>query len=185
MIFKNINIAIIGLGYVGLPLAVEFAKKFNVIGYDYDKNRIKDLNQNYDKNHDVSLSKIIKSNNLKFTTDINYLKDSNVYIITVPTPIFKNKKPNLNLIKQACKTISKFIKKNDVIILESTVYPGVTEEVIAPFIEKNSDLKFNKDFLLPYIGSDLKEGLIPLIGVILTGIIAIMWIKISRRKQSP
>ncbi len=150
MIFKKINIAIIGLGYVGLPLAVEFAKKFNVIGYDYDKNRVKDLNQNYDKNHDVSLSKIIKANNLKFTTDINYLKDCNVYIITVPTPIFKNKKPNLNLIKQACKTISKFIKKNDVIILESTVYPGVTEEVIAPFIEKNSDLKFNKDFFLGY-----------------------------------
>ena len=150
MKYKNIKIAIIGLGYVGLPLAIEFAGKYNVIGYDYNKNRIKDLNQNYDKNNDVLTSKILKAKKLIFTNDINFLKNCNVYIITVPTPIFRNKKPNLNLIKKACKTISKFIKKNDVIILESTVYPGVTEEVIAPFIEKNSDLKFNKDFFLGY-----------------------------------
>ena len=158
MIFKKINIAIIGLGYVGLPLAVEFAKKFNVIGYDYDKNRIKDLNQNYDKNHDVSLSKIIKANNLKFTTDINYLKDTNVYIITVPTPINKKKQPDLNHLKDVCNKLSKIIKKNDIIIFESTVYPGLTNDFCIPLIEKNNNLKEGVDFYVGYSPERVNPG---------------------------
>ena len=111
---KN-QIAIIGLGYVGLPLAIEFSKKYKVIGFDIDKNRINQINKGHDINKDINLSKITKRNNILFTNKKNFLKDCNIYIITVPTPIFANNKPNLTIIYNAIKIISKdhYLPLND------------------------------------------------------------------------
>ncbi len=144
------SIGIIGLGYVGLPLAIEFGKFFDVIGYDINKKRSNELNNKIDKNKDILRKDFIESSKSIFTSTINDLKLCNIYIITVPTPIKNKNIPDLKYIKQACNDISQFVKKNDVIILESTVYPGTTEEICAPLIEKKSKLKFNKDFFMGY-----------------------------------
>ncbi len=147
---KNIKIGILGLGYVGLPLAIEFGKLFDVIGYDTNTQRINNLKKKIDKNRDITKKNFKDAIYLNFTDQVEHLKNCNTYIITVPTPINKSKKPNLNLVKNACKLIGKLIKKNDVVILESTVYPGVSEDVCAPIIQKISKLKFNIDFFMGY-----------------------------------
>ncbi len=141
---NNYNICVIGLGYVGLPLSIEFAKYFNTIGYDYDFRRIYSLKNNIDYTNEIS-SKDLKLSKIIFTNDSNALKNSNVYIISVPTPVKKNKLPDLNNMINATKLVAEYLKPKDIIIYESTVYPGVTEEICIPILEKKSKLKCSKE----------------------------------------
>ena len=133
---KKINISVIGLGYVGLPLALAFGKYFNTIGYDINKDRIKSLKKNIDKNNETKKIDFKKSKNIYFTNDYNQISISNIYVITVPTPIYKNKKPDYRILKNACDIVGKFLKKNDIVIFESTVYPGMTEDICVPILIK-------------------------------------------------
>ena len=150
MSLKDIKISVIGLGYVGLPVAVAFSKKkFEVIGFDINKNRIKKLQEYHDDTGEVS-SKVLKKSKIDFSSDYKNLFKTNFHIVTVPTPIDEYKNPDLSLIQKACETIGKVIKKNDIIIIESTVYPGVTEDFVVPIIETTSGLKLNKDFSVGY-----------------------------------
>ena len=142
MNFKNIRIYIIGLGYVGLPLAVEFGKKFPTLGFDINKKRIFELKRKIDKTKEVAKSNLSRAKNLKFTNKIDDIKKSNVFIVTVPTPIDKNKKPNLSYLLLATKIVAKNLKKNDIVIYESTVYPGTTEEICVPILKKISGLDY-------------------------------------------
>ena len=155
---KNIIISIIGLGYVGLPLAVEFARKFKVVGYDINPIRIKELNNGIDSTGEIRQKKDLKLKNLIFTDKKIDIKLSNIFIVTVPTPVTKKKFPNLKLIKDASKLIGTVIKKNDIIIYESTVYPGTTEEICVPILEKTSGLVFNKDFYCGYSPERMNPG---------------------------
>ena len=136
---KQFKIAIIGLGYVGLPLANEFSKYYDVIGFDINSKRIKSLNAGIDSNNELEKNTLSKKN-IIFTDKKDYLKNCNVYIVCVPTPIFKSKKPNLKILLSACKIISKYIKKNDIVVFESTVYPSTTETICVPAITKNSKI---------------------------------------------
>ena len=140
------KISIIGLGYVGLPLAIEFSKFFNVVGYDIDQLRIKELKNNFDRTNEVSKIDLNKAKNISFSSNSESIENSNVFIITVPTPIDEFKKPNLEILKAASKTVAKAINKGNTIIYESTVYPGCTENICVPILEKESRLKYNKDF---------------------------------------
>ena len=155
---KDLKLAIIGLGYVGLPLALEFAKKRKVIGFDINENRIKQLNVGVDKNLEFSKTKIKSSKQIKFSSSKNDLKNANCYIVTVPTPIDKFKKPDLKPLFKSSKIISKVIKKGDLIIYESTVYPGCIEGECIPILEKFSELKFNKDFFCGYSPERINPG---------------------------
>mgnify|MGYP001227203275 CR=1 FL=1 len=159
MIKKKINIAVIGLGYVGLPLLISLSKKFRVIGLDIDKRRIQKLSNNIDENNEVS-KKILKkfSKNIKFTSNYNQIQNSNIFIVTLPTPVFKNNKPDLRLVKSCCVKISNLLKKNDVIVFESTLYPGATRNVFVPLIEKRSGLKLNSDFFCGYSPERINPG---------------------------
>ena len=150
----NSKIAIIGLGYVGLPLSIEFGKVFKTIGFDTKQSRVADLKRGHDSSFEVASEEFQKSKNLTFTNDVNDIAKCNIYIITVPTPIDEYKKPNLIPLITASETVGKFLQKNDLVIYESTVYPGATEEVCIPILEKFSGLKFNKDF---YCGYSLRE----------------------------
>ena len=154
---KNLNIAVIGLGYVGLPLAVEFAKKFKVIGFDSDDDRISQIEKGIDKTNELSKNNLLKSKIL-YTSDISLIKDCNVYIVTVPTPVDKNKKPDMQKIKNACETIGRNLKKDDIVIFESTVYPGATEEFCIPILEDQSNLKYNIDFFCGYSPERINPG---------------------------
>lgn len=155
---KEVKIAVIGLGYVGLPLSVEFGKKYNTIGYDINKRRIYDLQKKIDSTKGLTANEIRKAFKLKFTHNINDIKFCNFYIITVPTPIDKYKKPDLKLLKNATSLVGKVIKKNDVIVYESTVYPGLTDEICIPILEKKSKLKINKDFSVGYSPERINVG---------------------------
>tara|TARA_Y100000590_G_scaffold411352_1_gene505301 strand:- start:7855 stop:9096 length:1242 start_codon:yes stop_codon:yes gene_type:complete len=152
------SIGILGLGYIGLPLALAFSKKNFVYGYDVNSKRVKDLSKGIDFNKEFSKKEIKKSNKIFFTDDINQLKECKIYIITVPTPIFKNKKPNLSYLKKSCELVAKILKKNDIIIFESTVYPGVTENFCVKIIQKNSNLVFNKEFFCGYSPERINPG---------------------------
>lgn len=166
MELKDYTIAIIGLGYVGLPLAVAFADKYNVTGFDISIKRVNDLNNGHDSTLEIEdqlLKSVLKLNNSKnlglfITTDKNDLRDCNVYIVTVPTPTDKHNRPVLTPMIKASETIARFLKKGDIIIYESTVYPGVTEEEMVPVLEKNSDLKFNHDFYCGYSPERINPG---------------------------
>lgn len=151
------NIGIIGLGYIGLPLSIAFSKNNKVIGYDLNPKRINQLNKGVDINKEFKSNNILNKN-LIFKNDINALKFCYVYIIAVPTPIYNNKKPNLKHINSACKLVAKILQKNDIIIFESTVYPGLTENYCAPLIEKYSKLIFNKDFFCGYSPERINPG---------------------------
>jgi len=142
---QDIKIAIIGLGYVGLPLAVEFGKIFKTCGFDLNQKRILDLNQYKDVTEELSFEEISASSELKFTNNEEDLSEYNVFIIAVPTPITIKKAPDLTLLKEASKTVGKFLKHNDIVIYESTVYPGATEEVCIPILEKTSGMLCKKD----------------------------------------
>ncbi|RLJ63294.1 UDP-N-acetyl-D-galactosamine dehydrogenase [Lacinutrix venerupis] len=153
------KVAIIGLGYVGLPLAVEFAKnKFNVIGFDINETRIKELKANKDNTLEISTKVLQSTKTLNFSSSLEDLKTANIYIVTVPTPITKHKSPDLTPIIKASKTIAKVLKKGDIVIYESTVYPGCTEEVCAPILESESKLVFNKDFFCGYSPERINPG---------------------------
>ena len=160
MIFKkkNLKLAIIGLGYVGLPLALEFAKKKKIIGFDIDRKRVKELRSGIDKNSEFNISKIKKSKKIKFTNNLKDIKSVNCYIVTVPTPVNKLKKPDLKPLLSASKMIGQIIKREDVIIYESTVYPGCIEEKCVPILEKHSKLIFNKDFFCGYSPERINPG---------------------------
>ena len=155
---KKLKLAIIGLGYVGLPLALEFAKKKMIIGFDTNAKRIKELNSGIDKNLEFNKKQIQSSNKIKFTYNEEDLKSINCFIVTVPTPINKLKKPDLTALSSASKMIGKFIKKGDLIIYESTVYPGCIEEICIPILEKFSKLTYNKDFFCGYSPERINPG---------------------------
>ena len=155
---NNFKICVVGLGYVGLPVAVSFSKKFKVIGYDIDKYRIKDLKRSFDKNNSIEKknSKFLKK--IIFTSNINDLNTSNVFIITTPTPISKNKKPDLSLVFKAFDIFKKISIKNKLIILESTVYPEASTKEFIPYLEKISNSRINRDFLFGYSPERINPG---------------------------
>tara|TARA_B100001057_G_scaffold242625_1_gene242973 strand:+ start:33454 stop:34725 length:1272 start_codon:yes stop_codon:yes gene_type:complete len=155
---KDIKLAVIGLGYVGLPLALEFAKKKEVIGYDIDRKRIKELNNGFDQNFEFNKKQLKSSKKIRFSNNQNDLKIANCFIISVPTPVDRFKKPDLKPLFSACKTVGSIMKKHDIIIYESTVYPGCTEEKCVPILEKFSKLKFNKDFFCGYSPERINPG---------------------------
>lgn len=154
------KIGIIGLGYVGLPLSIAFSKKYEVIGIDNDRKRIKQLTNFIDHTNEVKKEDLRNSikRNLKLSFSYDDAKDCNIYIITVPTPITKNKKPDLSFLLSATKSVGKLIKQNDIVIYESTVYPGCTEEVCVPVLEKTSGLKYNKHFSCGYSPERINPG---------------------------
>jgi len=152
------TIAVIGLGYVGLPLAVEFGKKFPTIGFDINVSRINDLKLGKDKTLEVRASDISEAEYLSFTVDAEDLDKCNIYIVTVPTPIDDNKRPDLSPVISASHLVAKYLKKGDVVIYESTVYPGATEEVCVPILEKGSGLLFNKGFYCGYSPERINPG---------------------------
>ena len=154
----NDTIAIIGLGYVGLPLAVEFGKKTKTIGFDIQQWRIDELKNNHDRTLETTSAELEEANFLEYTTDINNLKSANIYIVTVPTPINKYKQPDLTPLYKASETVGKVLSKDDIVIYESTVYPGCTEEECVPVLEKFSGLKFNKDFFCGYSPERINPG---------------------------
>ncbi|MDC0931521.1 Vi polysaccharide biosynthesis UDP-N-acetylglucosamine C-6 dehydrogenase TviB [Methylophilaceae bacterium] len=155
---KRKKIALIGLGYVGLPLSVEFGKKRTVIGYDIKHSRINELEKGIDSTLETSSSELKEAKYLSFTTNKEDIADCNIFIVTVPTPIDKNKKPNLNPLKESTKLIASILKQGDIVIYESTVYPGVTEDVCVPILEKHSSLTFNKDFYCGYSPERINPG---------------------------
>jgi len=156
----KIKIGIIGLGYVGLPLLYVFSKKYHVLGYDININRIDELNCNVDRTLEISEAQLIemKNNNAILTSDPKDLKSCNFFIITVPTPVDKNKTPDLSLIIKASELVSSYLKKGDYVIYESTVYPGATEEVCIPILEKNSGLSLNDGFYCGYSPERVNPG---------------------------
>lgn len=155
---QNTNIAIIGLGYVGLPLAVEFGKKLDTVGFDIDKQRILELREGSDRTLEVDSEELNSASRLSFTSDVFGVKDCNVYIVTVPTPINKHKQPDLTPLVKASQTIGKVLKPGDVVIYESTVYPGATEEVCIPILEQQSGLTYNTDFFAGYSPERINPG---------------------------
>ena len=154
---KNYRLAVFGLGYVGLPLAHEFSKKFVTFGFDNSSKRINQIRNNLDINNQLSV-KGLKKNKIILTDKINELKDINFFIVTVPTPIDKKNKPDLKLIKKATKDIASILKKGDIIVYESTVYPGLTREICIPILEKISKLKLNIDFYCGYSPERVNPG---------------------------
>ena len=158
MQLEDIRLAIIGLGYVGLPLAAEFGSHRSVVGFDINLKRIKDLQSGCDSTLETSQEELLGAKQLKYTSDLNDLRDCNCYIITVPTPIDAHNRPDLNPLIKASETVSKVLKKGDVVIYESTVYPGCTEEDCVPVLEKFSGLKFNEDFFCGYSPERINTG---------------------------
>ena len=142
---KKNKISIIGLGYVGLPLAVEFGKKFETLGFDISSKRISELRKKIDTSGELSGSDIQKAKKLQFSSRANDLENSNIYIITVPTPVDQNKKPNLSHLLSATKLVAKYLNRNDIVIYESTVFPGTTEEICVPLLKKISKLQYISD----------------------------------------
>ena len=152
------KIGIIGLGYVGLPLAVEFGKKIDVIGFDINKTRIEELKKGHDRTLEVEPENLKASNKLVYSSDLADLKTANIFIVTVPTPVDEYKKPDLRPIESASRTVGQVLKKGDIVIYESTVYPGCTEEICVPILEKTSGLKFNVDFFCGYSPERINPG---------------------------
>jgi len=157
---KKHKIAVIGLGYVGLPLAHAFSKKYDVIGFDIAQWRIDELRSGVDRTLELSTEQVNEAveNNMKFTNILEEISDCNIYIVTVPTPIDKHKKPDLTPLLKASESIGKVLKKDDIVIYESTVYPGATEEDCVPILEKVSGLNFNQDFYCGYSPERINPG---------------------------
>ena len=155
---KNTRIAVIGLGYVGLPLAVEFGKKYLTTGFDINRPRITALISGHDSTLEVDTAELESAAHLSYTTDVDKLKTCNIYIVTVPTPIDDNKHPDLSPLEEASETVGKVLSRDDIVIYESTVYPGATEEVCVPLLEKHSGLTFNKNFYCGYSPERINPG---------------------------
>jgi UDP-N-acetyl-D-glucosamine/UDP-N-acetyl-D-galactosamine dehydrogenase len=159
--FREINdvkLAVIGLGYVGLPLLVEFAKKFDCIGFDILQKRIIDLRAGIDATNELTPEELEAAKRISYTWDTNDLKKANVFIVTVPTPVDKQNRPDFTPLEKSSETVGKILKRGDVVIYESTVYPGATEEVCVPILEKHSGLVFNKDFFAGYSPERINPG---------------------------
>jgi UDP-N-acetyl-D-glucosamine/UDP-N-acetyl-D-galactosamine dehydrogenase len=162
----NLKMTVIGLGYVGLPLAVEFAKKHKVFGFDINQSRIAELKAGYDNTLEVNESELNEVLTFECTTlkglyctnEIEKLRSSSVYIVTVPTPVDKNNRPDLTPLIKASSVVAKVLKKGDIVVYESTVYPGVTEDECVPILEKGSGLVFNKDFFAGYSPERINPG---------------------------
>lgn len=152
------KIGIIGLGYVGLPLAVEFGKVVDVVGFDINKERIEELKKGFDRTKEVESNELRSSKKLTCSSDLQDLKSANYFIVTVPTPVDEYKKPDLSPLISASKTVGSVLKKGDIVIYESTVYPGCTEEDCVPILEKVSGLKFNVDFFCGYSPERINPG---------------------------
>ena len=152
---KKDKIAVFGLGYVGLPLAIAFSEYYSVVGFDPNLDRINSLNQSVDTNGDIIFK---KNDNVFFTNDYLQIKQANIYIITVPTPVSSNNTPDLSIMKSATKMVANLLKKNDIVIYESTVYPGVTEDICVPILEIESNLKYNLDFYCGYSPERISPG---------------------------
>ena len=155
---NTIKIAVIGLGYVGLPLAVEFGKKHKTVGFDINHNRIEELKRGFDRTKEVDSPKLLSSEYLDFTSEKERLSDSNIFIITVPTPIDKHRRPDLTPLYRASELVGKVLKKGDIVVYESTVFPGCTEEECVPILEKESSLVFNTDFFCGYSPERINPG---------------------------
>ena len=158
MKLKEINIAVIGQGYVGLPLAIEFGKNWPVVGFDINKNRIEELKLGFDSTKEANKAQIKSAKQLRFSYNIDEISKCNVYVVTVPTPIDKYKTPDLRPLIKASEMLSKIIKPKDIVIYESTVFPGCTEEVCVPILESGSKLIFNKDFFCGYSPERIVPG---------------------------
>ncbi|MBF4426853.1 nucleotide sugar dehydrogenase, partial [Vibrio anguillarum] len=158
MKLENVKIGIIGLGYVGLPLAVEFGKKFSTVGFDINQKRVAELHSGIDLTLECSEEELRSAPLLSYTHQLEEIKDCNFYIVTVPTPITDEKTPDLNPLKKASEALAKVVSHGDIVVFESTVYPGATEEVCLPIIEKNSGLVFNRDFFAGYSPERINPG---------------------------
>ena len=159
MRFKNKKVCVIGLGYVGLPLAVAFAERSKVIGFDIDELRVSELNEGFDATGEISNSQLLTvCNNLFFTNHKNNISDCNIYIVTVPTPIDDSNKPDLSALVNASSIVGSVLNKDDIVIFESTVYPGVTEDICVPVLENASGLNFNNDFYCGYSPERINPG---------------------------
>lgn len=156
--FKNYQIGVIGLGYVGLPLSIAFAEKYHVVGYDINEERVSELKNGIDKTKEVETTQFDTKMPIQFTTDLNDLSFCDVYIVTVPTPIDKEKQPDLSFLINASNSVGSILKKGDIVIYESTVYPGCTEEECVPVLESSSGLKFNHDFYVGYSPERINPG---------------------------
>lgn len=154
----NIKIGMIGLGYVGLPLAVEFGRKYPTVGFDINPHRIKELQAGNDHTLEVSAEELAQASLLTYSAALPDIADCNVYIVTVPTPINEHKQPDLTPLEKASDLLGKVVKAGDIVIYESTVYPGATEEVCVPILEKVSGLSFNKDFFVGYSPERINPG---------------------------
>jgi len=155
---NNKKIALIGLGYVGLPLAVEFGKKRDVIGFDTNQSRINDLKNGIDSTLETTAQELKDALHFSCTTNLEDIKDCNIFIVTVPTPIDKHKRPDLTPLEKSSEAVGSILKKGDIVIYESTVYPGATEEVCMPILEEQSGLTFNKDFYCGYSPERINPG---------------------------
>jgi UDP-N-acetyl-D-galactosamine dehydrogenase len=155
---RNLRIGVVGLGYVGLPLAVEFGKHFKTVGFDIKPERIKELSAGRDSTLEASRAELKSAKHLSYSSDLKDLKRCRVYIVTVPTPIDNYKRPDLTPLERASETLGKVLKKGDIVVYESTVYPGCTEEVCVPILERVSGLKFNKDFFAGYSPERINPG---------------------------
>ena len=158
MISRDEMIAVIGMGYVGLPLAISLARKNKVVGFDIDKLRVENLKNGIDLTDEVSKQQIQNSKKLKFSSNLSELDNCKIYIVTVPTPVDDKNKPNLKPILKATKLISKVLSRNNLVIYESTVFPGVTEEICGPILEKYSGFKINTDLYLGYSPERINPG---------------------------
>ena len=155
---RNLKVAVVGLGYVGLPLAVEFGKHFKTVGFDIKPDRIKALRAGRDSTLEASRAELKSAKHLSYSSDLKDLKLCRVYIVTVPTPIDNYKRPDLTPLERASETLGKVLKKGDIVVYESTVYPGCTEEICVPILERVSGLKFNKDFFAGYSPERINPG---------------------------
>ncbi len=155
---KDVRLAVIGLGYVGLPLLIEFAKKFPATGYDIHQQRIDELTRGLDVTNEMTPEELMAATNARYSSDLAALRDANVYIVTVPTPIDQQKRPDFGPLEKASTAVGGVLKQGDVVIYESTVYPGATEEVCVPILEKVSGLRFNKDFFVGYSPERINSG---------------------------
>jgi len=158
MMLENTKIAMIGLGYVGLPLAVEFGKKYVTVGFDIIRPRIEELKSGHDHTLEVSDEELAEADKLSYTADIEEIKSCNIYIVTVPTPINEYKQPDLSPLEKASALLGEVIKQDDIVIYESTVYPGATEEVCIPILEQVSGLTFNENFYVGYSPERINPG---------------------------